>query len=314
MTTRILALLAASLLLAVGPVAAQEKSAAAADKDCPLCCDGQALKVGAVAYSPNSVTIFRAMRHYFAKNQMPVEFVLYSTYDGLNEALEKKQVDVAWNSPLGHAKFHLKAGASQTLVMRDADVNYRVKLIVRKDAGISTLSSLAGKAMIFGSCDSADSTVLPVYFLRREGAPIEQLKIVSLHDEVDEIGCPCHSQHHVLAALLKGRGQAGILSAGLWAKLQAEQPAQAALLQEVWTSPPFSHCVFTARKDFSGAVGERFSKLMIAMDSKNPLTAEILKLEHCTRWVPAGKDAQDGYADLLTALREAPPVSALLRK
>ena len=69
----------------------------------------------AVAYSPNSVTIFRAMRLYFAKNQMPIEFVLYSTYDGLNEALQKGQVDLAWNSPLGHAKFHQAAGDSQAV-------------------------------------------------------------------------------------------------------------------------------------------------------------------------------------------------------
>src|SRR5437763_1444872 len=214
MMTRFVALLVAGALLAAGPAAGGDKAAAKPDKDCPECCQDQALKIGAVAYSPNSVTIFRAMRLYFARNKMPVEFVLYSTYDGLNEALAKGQVDVAWNSPLGHAKFHLKAGASQTLVMRDADVNYRVKLIVRKDAGISTLGSLAGKSMVFGSCDSADSTVLPVYFLKKEGVNLDKVKIVSLHNEVDEIGCPCHSQHHVLAALLKGRGQAGILSAG----------------------------------------------------------------------------------------------------
>jgi phosphate/phosphite/phosphonate ABC transporter binding protein len=313
MTIRI-TLLIAGVLVAAGPAAADEKAAARTDKECAECCQSPALKIGAVAYSPNSVTIFRAIRHYFAKNKMPVEFILYSTYDGLNAALANKQVDVAWNSPLGHAKFHLKAGASQTLVMRDADVDYTVKLIVRKDSGISALSSLAGKSMIFGSCDSADSTVLPVYFLKNEGVQIDKLKIVSLHDEVDEIGCPCHSQHHVLAALVQGRGQAGILSSELWKRLQTEKPAQAALLREVWTSPPFSHCVFTARKDFCKETGALFTKLMLAMDGKNTLTAEILKLEHCTRWVPAGKEAQEGYAQLLTALRELHTVPAVLRR
>ena len=72
--------------------------------------------------------------------------------------------------------------------------------------------------------------------------------------------------------------------------------------------------MFTARKDFSKETGERFRKLMLAMDGKNPLTAEILRLEHCTRWVPAGQQAQDGYADLLTALREQPSVAASLLK
>jgi phosphate/phosphite/phosphonate ABC transporter binding protein len=296
-------------------VAGADKATGKEAEDCATCCCQETLlKIGAVAYSPDSVTIFRALRHYFVKNQLPVEFVLYSTYDGLNEALAQGQVDLAWNSPLGHAKFHLKAGASQALVMRDVDVGYRVKLVVRKDAGISSLGDLAGKTMIFGSCDSADSTVLPVYFLKKDGVNFDKVKIVSLHDEVDAIGCPCHSEDHVLAALLKGRGQAGVLSTELWAKLQADQPDQAAQLREVWTSPPFSHCVFTARKDFCRETGERFTKLMLAMGGKDPLTGEIFKLESCTKWVPAGKQAQDGYADLLQALRERSTLPVSLRR
>jgi phosphonate transport system substrate-binding protein len=303
-----------AVLMATGLTYADKKAPAGKDGDCPECCKEAALKIGAVAYSPNSVTIFRAMRHYFMKNKTPVEFVLYSTYDGLNDALEKKQVDLAWNSPLGHAKFHLKAGDSQTLVMRDVDLNYRVKLVARKDAGISSLGDLPGKKMIFGSCDSADSTVLPVHFLKKDGVNFDKVKLVSLHDEVDEVGCPCHSQHHVLAAMLKGRGQAGVLSAELWKKLQTTRPDDAAKLKEVWTSPPFSHCVFTARKDFCPETGARFAKLMLAMDGKDPLTAEILKLEHCAKWVTAGREAREGYTDLLTALREKTGLPVSLRK
>jgi phosphate/phosphite/phosphonate ABC transporter binding protein len=245
---------------------------------------------------------------------MPIEYVLYSTYDALGEALLKGHVDVAWNSPLGHAKFHLKAGGSTAVVMRDVDVNYKIKLIVRKDAGVSTVKDLAGKTMIFGSCDSADATVLPVYYLKKDGVNFEKVKIVSLHNEVDEMGCPCHSQHHVLAALLKGRGQAGIISSRLWQKLQTEKPTEAAQFKEIWTSPGFSHCVFTARKDFDKETCERFAKLMIAMDGKDAVTCEILKLEHCKKWVPAGPKAQEGFATLLTALREQPSVASLLLK
>ena len=121
-------LLVTAVLLAAGPANADDKAPAkAAAKDCHECC-AATLKVGAVAYSPKSVDVFRGMRYYFAKAGIPIEFVLYSTYDGLCEALQNKQVDVAWNSPLGHAKFHLLAGDSQAIVMRDVDRGYRVKL------------------------------------------------------------------------------------------------------------------------------------------------------------------------------------------
>ena len=274
----------------------------------------QALRVGAVAYGPNSVNIFRSMRHYFAQNHMPIEFVLYSTYDGLVDALRKGQVEVAWNSPLAHARFHLLEGDSQALVMRDVDRDYRVKLIVRKDADIAGLGDLAGKTMVFGSCDAADATVLPVYFLKKEGVSFDRVKVLSLHCEVDAKGVPCHSQQHVLQALLKGRGQAGIIGQDLWKHLQAEKPEQAAQFREVWTSPPFSHCVFTARKDFDKETAAKFSRLMLAMDGKDPATAEVLRGEHCGKWVPAGKEAQEGYRDLLKALRESPLPAAIAGK
>src|SRR5262245_8987598 len=89
----------AAMTFVSGAVRVDDKPAG---KDAKQCCKGPVLRIGAVAYSPDSVTIFRGMRHYFAKNGMPMEYVLYSTYDELGDALEKKQVDIAWNSPQGH--------------------------------------------------------------------------------------------------------------------------------------------------------------------------------------------------------------------
>lgn len=303
--------------LVAAPVFGDEKaSVKPADKNAKECCCEMPLKIGAVAYAPTSVDVFRGLRYYFNKNGMPIEFVLYSTYDGLNEALAKGQVELAWNSPLGHAKFHLMAGASQTVVMRDVDCDYRVKLIVRKDAHVATLNDLARKTMVFGSCDSADCTVLPVYFLKKEGVNFDNVKILSLHQEVDAKGIPCHSEKHVWNALLEGRGQAGILGADMWKHLQDKKPEQAAQFKEIWTSPPFSHCVFTARKDFDKEVAAKFTKLMLAMDDKDPVASEILALEHCSKWVRAGAEAKAGYGHLLKALKEQPtlPESFLGRK
>jgi phosphonate transport system substrate-binding protein len=284
----------------------------AAGRDTALAADAPArkarvLRLGGVAYSPDSVTIWSGIRHYFAKNGVPVDYVLYSTYDQLVEALQKGQVDIAWNSPLAHGKFHaLAGGQSQTLVMRDVDCGYRVQLIVRKDAGIASLADLPGKTMVFGSCDSAEATVLPIYFFKKEGASFDKIKILSLHKEVDALGCPCHSEKHVLKALQKGQGDAGIVSLELWKQFTADQPAEAAKFKSVWVSPPFSHCVFTAKKDFNKKLGERFTKLMLAMDMNDPLTAQILRLEQAGRWV-AG--SQEGYAPLLEALRDSDTVT-----
>src|SRR5262249_17386963 len=119
-------------------------------------------------------------------------------------------------------------------------------------------------------------------------------------------GVPCHSAQHVWQALVKGRGQAGIIGQGMWKRLQETQPEEAAQFKEMWTSPPFSHCVFTARKDFDKETCAKFSKLMLAMSGKDPAAAEVLKLEHCTKWVPGGTEAQEGFGHLIKALKEQP--------
>ena len=71
-------------------------------------------------------------------------------------------------------------------------------------------------------------------------------------------------------------------------------------MQAVWTSPSFSHCVFTASKDFDKTLAARFTRLMLAMDGKDEGTAEILRLEGASKWV-AG--SPDGFETLIEALR-----------
>ena len=71
-------------------------------------------------------------------------------------------------------------------------------------------------------------------------------------------------------------------------------------LKSVWTSPSFSHCVFTAAKDFDKNRAARFTQLMLAMDNKNECTAEVLRLEGASKWV-AG--SPDGFKTLIEALR-----------
>jgi phosphonate transport system substrate-binding protein len=265
--------------------------------------DRPTLRIGAVAYAPDAVTIFDGIRRYFGRNGMPVDSVLYSNYDALVEALHKGQVDIAWNTPLAHAKYHLLAGgASKTLVMRDVDCGFRSMLIVRQDSGITALDGLAGKTLILGSREAAEATVLPLHFLEGEGLVSDKLRVLSLDREVDLRGNPCSGEVHVLKALREGRGQAGIIGERLWKRLSRDQPDQLSGLASLWTSPPFSHCVFTARDDLDEGLARRFTALMLAMDPADPLTADVMRLEGTERWV-AG--SPEGFRELIKALKQA---------
>src|SRR5262245_58509631 len=74
------------------------------------------LQIGAVAGGPEAVKVWRGIKAYFAANRFPIDYVLYSNYDALVDALATGHVDIAWNTPLAHARYHVRSGGkSQTL-------------------------------------------------------------------------------------------------------------------------------------------------------------------------------------------------------
>jgi len=285
------------LALASLPVAGDERvRPGAREKAAPQ----RIVRVGAVAYAPSAVTVFDNLRRYFARTDLPVDYVLYSNYDALVDALAKGHVDIAWNTPLAHARYHLRCkGQSQTLVMRDVDCDCRCVLLVRRESGIRTPADLQGKTLALGSREAAEATVLPLHYLKSEGVTPDKVKLLKLDEELDLRGNPCSSPAHVLKALRAGRADAGIVPERLWDAMAARK-ADVDGLQAVWTSPSFSHCVFTAAKDFDKARADRFTQLMLAMDGKDEGTAEILRLEGARRWV-AG--SPDGFRTLVESLR-----------
>lgn len=259
------------------------------------------VRIGAVAYSPSVVTVFNGLKKYLKNNGMAADYVLYSNYDALVAALKAKEIDIAWNTPLAHAQYHVACGGkSQTLVMRDVDRGYRAVVIARTDSNVAAAKDLSKCRFVIGSYDSAESTVLPLYYLKKQSVKISDAKTVCLHGEVDFKGNPCCSPKHVLAALQKGRGDAGIIGERKWKAIQAKQKKTGKEeFRLVWTSPSFSHCVFTAPHNFDKSLGREFTRLMLAMDRKNESTSEIMRLENTEKWLPG---TQDGFQDLFKAI------------
>ena len=275
-------------------------SAGFADEPARVAGQGQTTRIGAVAYSPAAVTIFQELTRYLDKNGFPSDYVLYSNYDSLVAALDRGEVDIAWNTPLAHAQYHVKNRcSSQTLAMRDVDVGVRSILVARAGSEIKSPADLAGKQLVLGSSQAAEATVLPLHYLKKEGVDLSKVKFVSLDAEVDGQGNPCASPQHVLKALQTGRGDAGIITADLWNRVKDDRSAQGSLVQ-VWKSPPFSHCVFTAAAKFDKERAARFTKLMQAMDASERGTADVMRLEGTKKWLPG---SADGFKDLVEALQ-----------
>ena len=60
--------------------------------------DRGTILVGAVAYHPRIVTIWERFRDYFDEAGVPTDYVLYSNYERLVDALLGGDVHIAWNT------------------------------------------------------------------------------------------------------------------------------------------------------------------------------------------------------------------------
>jgi phosphonate transport system substrate-binding protein len=268
------------------------------------------LKIGAVAYAPKVVTIWEGIREYLRDRGLQTEYVLYSSYPVLVDALVAGHIDIAWNTPLAYlqAKERL-AGQCLVLGMRDSDVNFTTVFIARADSPIRSLSDLKGKRFALGSRDSSQAAILPVYFLREAGLdPEEDLKLVRFDTDIGKHGDTGTSEQDVVRGVIEGSADAGAIGQATWDASVAGGSIDERRLRILWTSPGYSHCNFTARAGLPSSLAERFTKAIQAMDYNDPKWKQIMNLEGLTRWLPGsttGYDELEHEARRLDMLNES---------
>ncbi|MBK8220931.1 MAG: PhnD/SsuA/transferrin family substrate-binding protein [Candidatus Obscuribacter sp.] len=255
--------------------------------------------VGAVAYDAKVVPIWEGIRAYFQDAGVPLDFVLFSNYEAQVEALFSRFIDVAWNTNLAFVKTDRRLnGQSKVLAMRDTDLEFTSKIVVREESGITALSHIKGKRMALGSRDSAQAAIVPEYCLRQEGLiPGTDYEAVRFNSDVGKHGDTGRSENEVMTALLDGAVDAGAVSETTW--LQHATAGNATGLKAVYTSKPYSHCNFTALPDIDGPLAADFVKTLLLMDYNNPSHRPILEMEGLKRWV---EGERSGYKMIFEAV------------
>lgn len=270
--------------------------------------------VGAVAYDPKVVTIWEGMRRYFVEEaKLDVEVVLFQSYEAQVAALLAQPgegppcIDIAWNTNLAFIQADQWSGhACRPIAMRDTDIGWMTKILAVRGGPVSKVADLRGRTLALGSRDSGHAAILPVYFLQREGLDAtKDFKVLRFDSDVGKHGDTGRSETEVLRALLDGRAAAGTVGSPFWQTVQKEGLLPRDALVEIWTSPPFNHCMFTARADFDASREHAFAQALAGMDYDNPVHRPILEAEGLRQWLPP---QLDGYA----SLREAAASQGLL--
>jgi phosphonate transport system substrate-binding protein len=268
------------------------------------------LWLGAVAYDPKVVTIWEGMRRFFREEAgLPIEIVLFQTYEAQVASLlaprgsDTPAIDIGWNTNLAYVQVReWSGGACGALAMRDTDLGWKTVIVAPTGGAVAALADLKGRVLALGSRDSGHAAILPAHFLRQAGLEEgRDYRSLRFDTDVGKHGDTGTSEVDVLRAVLDGRADAGAVGSPFWANVQAQQLVPAGALSVVWTSPPYSHCMFTARADLDPALARRFVDALLAMSFDNPAHRPILEAEGLKRWIPA--DTRD-YTSLVDACRE----------
>jgi ABC-type phosphate/phosphonate transport system substrate-binding protein len=263
--------------------------------------------LGAVAYKPEVVTIWEGMRRYFHEEaHLPVEVVLFQSYEAQVTALlappsqSVPRIDIAWNTNLAYLQADEWSGhACRAVAMRDTDLGWMTKIVAVTGGSVSTLADLRGRTLALGSRDSGHAAILPVHFLERQGMREgSDYRALRFNSDVGKHGDTGTSEVEVVRAVLDGRADAGAIGSPFWNTVRNERLVPEGGLREIWSSPAYNHCMFTARPDFNLEQQQQFAEALSAMSYDNPVHRSILDAEGLQRWLPPHLD---GYA----ALREA---------
>jgi phosphonate transport system substrate-binding protein len=267
----------------------------------------RAIWVGAVAYDPKVVTIWEGMRRYFHEEaRLPVEVVLFQSYEMQVAALLSQsgdftpRIDIAWNTNLAFLQSEKwSEQRCQPIAMRDTDIGWTTKIFAVTGGPVTKLLDLKNRTLALGSRDSGHAAILPVHFLEREGL-VEDKDYQSLrfNTDVGKHGDTGRSEAEVVRAVLDGRADAGAVGNPFWKTVNTDRLVPEGALTEIWTSPPFNHCMFTARPDLDPSLGQRFTEALSKMSYDNPSHRAVLDAEGLRRWeVPH----LDGYDSLRQA-------------
>ena len=267
------------------------------------------LWLGAVAYDPKVVTIWEGMRSYLREAGLDLEVVLYLSYEAQVEALlgdprrgVAPRIDIAWNTNLAYLQCEAwSEGRTRPLAMRDTDLGWTTKILALRGGSVRTLADLEGKTLALGSRDSGHAAILPVHFLGEQGlAEGKSYRALRFDLDVGKHGDTGTSELDVLKAVLDGRADAGAVGSPFWAGVAEKKLVPEGSIAEVWSSPPYSHCMFTGRADLDPAVAASFVGALREMRWDDPRHRPILEAEGLKEWLPAD---ERGYDSLRGAAR-----------
>jgi phosphonate transport system substrate-binding protein len=228
-----------------------------------------------------------------SKTGMKVEFTPVTDYAATVEGLAAGKIDLVWYGGFTFVQARLKTGNAIPIAQREEDEKFRSVFITQPNSGINSLKDLAGKTFTFGAPSSTSGSLMPRYFMMKEGIdPDKTLKRVAF------------SGAHDATALqvAGGKVDAGALNISVYEKMLAEKKLDPAQVKVFYTTPGYYDYNWTVRGDLAPALVKKLTDAFLALDAANPEHKEILALQRATRFIAT---KPENYKSIEEAARSA---------
>ena len=273
--------------------------------------------LGAVAYDPKVVGIWDIIRDYSNEYGCKLDYVLFSNYERQVDSLLKGHIDIAWNTNVAWIRtLYATDNKAKAIAMRDTDLHWSTKFVVRKDSKIKNLEDLKGKKLGVGSADSSQANIMAIYYLNKNGLKIkesdinnfeidnESVNIIRYNSDLGKHGDTGRSEWDVLEGLKNGSLDAGTIGSNTWIRILEEGLYPDGELISFYTSPDFCHCNFTVMPNIDSEISDNFVKMLMSQKKENPIIKKMMAMEGLNEWIITGDKELKGYDTLYEAMRE----------
>ncbi|WP_288624518.1 PhnD/SsuA/transferrin family substrate-binding protein [uncultured Brachyspira sp.] len=273
--------------------------------------------LGAVAYDPKVVGIWDIIRDYSNEYGCKLDYVLFSNYERQVDSLLKGHIDIAWNTNVAWIRtLYATNNKAKAIAMRDTDLHWSTKFVVKKDSKIKNLEDLKGKKLGVGSADSSQANIMAIYYLNKNGLKIkesdinnseidnESVNIIRYNSDLGKHGDTGRSEWDVLEGLKNGSLDAGTIGSNTWIRILEEGLYPDGDLISFYTSPDFCHCNFTVMPNIDSEISDNFVKMLMSQKKENPIIKKMMAMEGLNEWIITGEKELKGYDTLYEAMRE----------
>ncbi|UVL25215.1 putative selenate ABC transporter substrate-binding protein [Pseudomonas donghuensis] len=235
---------------------------------------------------------FKPLGEYLEqKLGMKVEFVPVADYPAVVESLVANKLDMAWLGGFTFVQVHLKDPTATPLVQREQDAKFTSKFITA-NPDVKSLADLKGKTFAFGSISSTSGSLMPRYFMLKDG-----IKPETYFSRVAYSGA-----HDATAAWVQaGKADGGVLNASVWEKLVASGKVDTNKVKVFATTPSYFDYNWTVRGSLDPALKDKIKQAFLDLDPAKPADKAILDLQAASRFIETSPDNYKGIEEAARA-------------